>query len=245
MKYKVYYWRNKKGWFLPPDENSGNLGDMLTPLILDYFNVNYEYTYNDDYNMIVVGSIAKLAKPNTVVLGSGFMKFDDQVEPNANYKFVRGPLSKNKILESNATTSDFYGDPAFLLPLFIDESKKTEEVGFVPHWSQYEIFKKSNPNLHIINVWHENCLEVIKNITSCKCIISSSLHGLIIASAYNIPSAWVEFDKLKNGRDKFIDYYESIDLLNVEPSKLDAPTFHNKSLSDYNLNNIIEVFKDI
>jgi len=246
MIYKVYYWRNKRGWFIPPEETAGNFGDMLTPKILDYFNIEYEYIYNTDYNMLVVGSIAKLAKPDTIVLGSGFMKFDDYVEPKADYRFVRGPISRNKILENNIAVADFYGDPGFLLPLFVDESKKLYDIGFIPHWTQYDFFKKQNPKLHIINVWQEDCLEVVKQITECRHIISNSLHGLVVASAYSIPAAWAEFSGLKNGRDKFIDFYESINLKNITPSTNNSNLkFYKNTLSKANIDAIVELFKDL
>lgn len=53
----------------------------------------------------------------------------------------------------------------------------------------------------------------IDELCSCDCVISSSLHGLIIAEAYGIPTLWVKFSDEINGDDfKFYDYYASIGL---------------------------------
>ncbi len=52
---------------------------------------------------------------------------------------------------------------------------------------------------------------MIDNILSCEIILSSSLHGLIVADAYNTPSSWIKFsNKVYGNGFKFRDYYASI-----------------------------------
>ena len=53
---------------------------------------------------------------------------------------------------------------------------------------------------------------VINEINSSTVCISTSLHGLIIAQAYNIPWVWLEiFDKNLTGDDfKFKDFFSTI-----------------------------------
>jgi hypothetical protein len=49
---------------------------------------------------------------------------------------------------------------------------------------------------------------VVEAITACHAILSSSLHGLIVAEAYGVPAAWMTItDKVKGGGFKFCDYY--------------------------------------
>ena len=68
--------------------------------------------------------------------------------------------------------------------------------------------------------------DIIDEITGSSFIISESLHGLIVAEAYNIPCVWVEFiDHLalqvnEDWNFKFLDFYESIGKHNMKSIKL-------------------------
>jgi pyruvyltransferase len=54
---------------------------------------------------------------------------------------------------------------------------------------------------------------------SCERIVSSSLHGLVIADAYGIPNAWLNSDggaggsRPGGGEFKFYDYFASVNKL--------------------------------
>ena len=58
--------------------------------------------------------------------------------------------------------------------------------------------------------------KVVRSIKKCEYIISSSLHGLIIADAFNIPNRrWVDRKTMPDidfYNRKFWDYYSSIDV---------------------------------
>lgn len=224
------------------NNTTGNFGDVLTPKLLDHFGVDYEFTRGSDYNAICIGSIARHAKKDTLVLGSGFMSKKNPCEINADWKFVRGPRSKAKLESHGGRTSEIMGDPALLLPLFCDESKKKHDVAIIPHVSQYAWAKENFPDYHVINLKTKNALTKAKEITECRTVISSSLHGIIAAHAYGIPAAYVEFkDGIKGDGIKFEDHYESIGI-KAELSTVEDPKF---TTGTFDIEKIAEFFKDL
>lgn len=224
------------------NNTTGNFGDVLTPKLLDYFGIKYDFTRGSDYNAICIGSIARHAKKDTIVLGSGFMSIKNPCETKADWRFVRGPRSKAKLESHGGKTSEVVGDPALLLPMFCDESKKKYDVGIIPHVSQYNWAKEQFPDYHVINLKTKNALAKAKEITECRSIISSSLHGIIAAHAYNIPAAYVEFELgIKGDGTKFQDHYESIGL-KAEKSTVEDPKF---TTGSFDMEKIADFFRDL
>lgn len=229
-----------KVWWLA---KGNNFGDLLTPYILDYFKIPYEYVPKPhNANCICVGSIAHKATSQTVVLGSGIIRADEKISPDANWMFVRGPRTRARVLEVGGVCPEIYGDPGLLLPYFCKESKKEFDIGIVPHFVDYNIVKNRYPNHKIIDVINSNPLEVAKEISKCRYIISSSLHGIIAAHSYGIPAAWVKFsDNLHGDGIKFIDYYESVNLTAV-PSTVENPIF---TCGTVDLQPIVNIFQSL
>lgn len=190
-----------------------NFGDMITPKIFQYFNIPFEYSGNCE--VISTGSIARYTSKNanTLVLGSGIISRTDKLSSTAIWKFVRGPMTRNRVIECGGECPTIYGDPGLLLPLMCDESKKKYDVGIVPHQIDFEIAKTRFPTYRVINLTTNDPFTTAKEITECRSIISSSLHGIICAHAYGIPAAWIKsFNSLKGDGVKFEDYYSSVSL---------------------------------
>lgn len=222
-------------------KDSKNYGDLLTPYIFKHFNISFEFADLSNANTLCIGSIIVHAKKDSIVLGSGLIKKKQKPNPLANYKFVRGPYTRSRILELGGTCPQVYGDPALLLPLIWEHQTPEYEVGLVPHIINYEEAKENFPYYKIIDLTKDPKV-VTQEITSCKKIISSSLHGIIVAHAYGIPAAWVKFSNKLVGDDiKFYDHYTSI---NLEPklSTVQTPIF---TVGKYNLNIIKDIFKQM
>jgi Polysaccharide pyruvyl transferase len=60
-----------------------------------------------------------------------------------------------------------------------------------------------------------NIYDAVKFISTCKAIVSSSLHGVVFAHSLSIPALPIQVtDKLYGGDFKFYDYYYSINVTN-------------------------------
>ena len=228
-----------------PGPKPGNYGDILTPHILDYLEIKYNYTTSFDH--LFIGSIASKAKSGTTVLGSGFIQENDKVNSKALYLLVRGPRSYQKVIDAGGIDeenvwNDIMGDPALLLPMLVDESKKKYDYGIIPHYKDYLWVKNAYPNERVIDILNEDPIEVCKQITECRAIISSSLHGVITGHAYGIPTAWAEFSNKVVGKGfKFKDHYEALGLEAIS-STVEEPIF--TTVTTTNMEDIRGVFLD-
>ena len=197
-------------WRTKPEP--GNFGDLLTLPIFRHFGIKVELN-KKQFEALGTGSIIQDALPGTRVFGSGIITLRDEPCPHAVYEFVRGPLTRNRILECGGTCPEIYGDPGLLLPRLVPAQHKTVDVGLVPHFVDYEIIKQKFPNEHVVNLLNSDPMQVVDQITKCKKIVSSSLHGLVCAHAYNIPAAWIQLSSLVKGDNaKFYDYFSCMQI---------------------------------
>ena len=200
---KAYWWR------------AVNFGDTLTPIILEHFlKEEIEFSSEPGNGRIVgVGSIAHHAKAGDVVWGSGSNRPGRDINgKDIKVLATRGPLSESQF--KNTKTSGIYGDPAILLPMiYHPEIKKTHKVGYLPHYVDKAHAEKAHSGDLIDGIGKMVDIQadwktVIDQVLSCEKIVSSSLHGIIVAEAYGIPAVWVQYsEKIIGGDYKFQDYF--------------------------------------
>ena len=163
----------------------------------------------------------RLAHKNTIVCGAGIRDKNQDIK-YTNALFVRGPHTRNNLLQRDIYTPPVYGDCGLLLPDFYTPNfTKKYKLGIIPHYVDYskvlELYGNKSDIL-IIDVKEPNIERTIKKIAKCEKIISSSLHGLIISDAYNIPNKWIKFSNNINGDDiKFHDYFLSVKRVDKTP----------------------------
>ena len=204
-----------------------NFGDCLQPYILKHYGFTPVYSQLMRSDIVLAGSIMQWIPNNYrgIIMGTG----GDDVSydfPLAKIIGVRGYKTLKNII--NLTDRGVVGDPGLIMnKVFPEVILKKYQIGIVPHFV--------DKHHSIINAWAtrygEQCLvidvlrspsKVIKNIKSCQAIVSSSLHGLIIADAFDIPNhRFVIRDTMPtNFFDyKFDDYYSS---LNVNEKPLEV-----------------------
>ena len=181
----------------------------------------------------LIGSIIGYGNlKNVIICGSGIKNPKIRLigKPQKVYS-VRGPKTREILLANHIDCPPNYGDPALLLPIFYHPSvSKKYRYGFVPNEATNEddvimcvknmgIVEGDYLIIHMVE--YHDWTDIVDDILSCDYIVSESLHGLIVAETYKIPSCWVEFTMhAKYWSFKYLDFYESIGKSNYESVKL-------------------------
>ncbi len=215
-----------------------NFGDLLNENILRRFGYEAEREEFTTAEMTAVGSLLDriidrgnmhindvrrqedaLRDVPMYLWGPGFMYDYEDTDHKPVRPFIvkalRGEISRKQL--SDFMGEDVHcvlGDPGLLAPYLVPPQKKKYEVGIVPHHYDSKDerilqLKEQYPDSLLINV-KQKPERVIRQIAQCRRIISTSLHGIITADAYNIPSCWCEVsDKVEGNGHKFHDYFSA------------------------------------
>lgn len=180
-----------------------------------------------------IGSIITFFRLNNgIIWGSGIInqnQIDEIKGRPMKICAVRGPKTRNLLLEKGMACPEIYGDPAMLLPfVYKKQLSKEYSLGIIPHFIDVDCGFVNNHRdevgVKIIRVQdYTNWTDFIDDICKCEMILSSSLHGLIISETYGVPNIWAKFGEYVEGWDfKFQDYYESIGKEGINPVLVDG-----------------------
>ena len=195
-------------------DKNDNFGDKLNPLLVSILAgkrvSRVPYGYGRSY--FAIGSILHRADHRSMIWGSGFIQPDSSCAGPPSHIFaVRGPLTAGVLRRSGIPCADVFGDPAILLPkIFNPPIRKHFRLGIIPHYVDKQArmlnYYAEQDDVLIIDIQDE-VPSFIRKVLSCNCIASSSLHGLIAAEAYGIPSTrLILSDEVIGGSFKFRDY---------------------------------------
>lgn len=236
-----------KAWWYHND-GLANFGDMMSPWLVRHITKQWVtlpkmHGFFKEEHYFIIGSILANTNAKSIVWGSGMLHPDQPVLAKK-FHAVRGPHTRNSLLKANKVVPEVYGDPAILAPRYFNPTNVSikYETAIIPHIVDYqqvkEIELKNNTGRLVINLL-DSIETVIEQIKSSKRVLSSSLHGVIVAHAYRVPVIWVKFsDKLK-GSDhnfKFHDYfggvesefYNAIELRDGVPNEKEVDAFFEK-----------------
>lgn len=244
---KLHWWRGKS--FL-------NFGDELNLHIISYLtNKRIKRVEKNNVDLIGIGSILdwfpKRVTPYEV-WGSGTLSPKELLSDESyNISLLRGPLTKS-LLKNEISVP--YGDPGILTSLLWDKSSQQKyDWGLIVHHAQVKSpwVKKlieNTPNSTLISVKTGDMSKLMSQISCCKNIASTSLHGLIVADSYCIPNIWLWENNLhRGGQWKFFDYFAGVNRLfidNINPAKLKSLSDIKLKESDFKYLNKIESVQD-
>ena len=207
-----------------------NFGDSLNVELIRLITgkkptiVNNSFTNpNNETIFMAIGSVIGWADKNTTVWGTGKISDTDATmfKEQPDIHAVRGPKTREEIIKRGFECPEVYGDPALLMPYFYRPKIDIQyEIGFIPHHIDKGLIpelRKQFPEVYFIDI-QSDTYQFIDNVLKCKKIITSSLHGQIVADAYNIPNAWIKLsDKVLGNGFKYRDYYTSVGRLDKDP----------------------------
>lgn len=226
-KISLFWWSEKR---LMKKEKE-NYGDLISKYIVEKLSgKNVEWVHPkkqgifnfNQKHYLAVGSILQHATRHSIVWGSGIVDREKKIA-NAQFLAVRGPETMRHLNEQGLDCPEIYGDPALLMPgMFFPKIEKKYKFGILPHYVEYKVISEKYSgieNLKVIDLMTNDVEKTTSEILACERIVSSSLHGVIVAHAYGIPAIWHKFSNKVFGDDvKYMDYYESVGIFDYEVS---------------------------
>lgn len=192
-------------------DGHANFGDALTPWLLPRYGVMPVYTAPERARLAGIGSILEQLPPefSGAIWGSGLLFGRPVSLPRARVVALRGPLTRELLGVSGSLP---LGDPGLLVARHYERPPVRWTLGVVPHGMHASsplvrrIALDGGRNVRVIDV-SRSPAAVIRDIGRCSAVLSTSLHGLVVADSFGIPAAWAAVERpLHGGTFKFDDY---------------------------------------
>lgn len=198
---EMYWWRGA---------GNKNFGDVLGPALVNHFTKKeIIFAEPEHSSLVTIGSISEHL-PNGyegTLAGIGMARSKTRKNfANADVLAVRGRLTLDRI---NTTQEPILADPGLIaIDLVKDLNlEKRYDCGIISHYSDHTRYSFSNSiNINILSPIED----VIMQAAQCKNIISSSLHGIVLADALGVPRMWKKYNRVQGNGFKFEDYASSI-----------------------------------
>lgn len=190
---------------------ANNFGDLLTRYWIERLTATkVEWVPPDQAEMFGCGSILDSVPIGFtgMLLGTGAMFAERKRHDlkRADIRVLRGPLTARLIFgDPEAGREIQLGDLGVLFVLKKPDVAKDCKVGSLPHYDDREPYK-SDCHLDI----RGGIETVVDQVARCERIVSSSLHGIILADALGVENKWVDCPRVRGGGFKFRDYAASL-----------------------------------
>lgn len=220
-----------KAWW---SRGLSNFGDELLAYLLANI-AGYDCVYDRKKNLVAIGSIVRFAEDHSSVWGSGIIRKNEPQIHKPTCLAVRGPLTREKLLEDGVDCPAIYGDPAMLFPLFYKPRENTaassDKTVIVPHFKHTHLMPQHDDfryvGLHVHSIY--DIEHIIDAIATAPRVVTSSLHGFIFCVAYGIPvTVFKRADKNIGGDNiKFDDFCAGVGLDPITIHTLDNDSSKN------------------
>jgi len=196
---KAFWWTDAK-----------NFGDLLTKYWIEKLTgAKVEWTECSKADLFGCGSIINGIPCGFkgAILGSGMM-YASESRPDlkgADIRALRGPLTAFRMEVKDVP----YGDMGLLFYLNRPTAvRKKYARGYLSHYA-VPIEGRVSPLHHLINI-QAGIEAVVGEVVKCERLVSSSLHGIILADALGIENKWIDEVAVAGEGFKFRDYAASL-----------------------------------
>lgn len=166
--------------------------------------------------LYAVGSVLDNVESNAIIWGTGLGRDWSRINGFPDIRAVRGKYTLDHLPNSYDKDKIAIGDPALLLPLIVKPRNipPKYQLGIIPHYEDYEVFngRYKIERSKIIDIRTLDVPYFIREVEECEYILSTAMHGLIIAHAYGKPAIWIRRPEMNVGDFKFYDYFSSVDI---------------------------------
>ncbi|NKX46088.1 polysaccharide pyruvyl transferase family protein [Roseicyclus persicicus] len=209
-----------------------NFGDTLSRLVVERVSGRRVVVVGPrQAELFAIGSLMHVAAkhfavprpgPRPILWGTGLLNpiFRREFLDNLDIRILRGPVGAAIC----RVPMRAFGDPGLFAPEAIGPvPARADRVAVVPHHSQMAdpaiaAMVARDPRLHLVDP--RGAPEAVcAAIASSAHVVSASLHGLVVADAYGVPSTWM--DPAEQGRMKYLDYAASIGRPLLHPVAID------------------------
>lgn len=225
-------------------DGTSNFGDLFTPFLLEYLHgVSVRNVRGVSPSLIrerilfgAGSTLQNISTKRVTVWGTGFMAWPRKPIRHipAEVLAVRGPKTAKIAEDLGWPIAPVYGDPGLLASLLVAQRPAEISYGVIPHFAHFDHISRNIDSfgLRLIDV-RKPLMYVLRQISGCEMVFSSSLHGLIVAHSMNIPAVRISGKYSLSGGDfKFDDYFESVDVA-CRPLEEDIDYFSKAKMDRY------------
>ena len=204
-----------------------NFGDYLSCIVVAEVARKLGLTKSNLTNgrkLLAAGSVLHFAQDGDIVWGAGVngkIALEQHTFQCLDVRMVRGPKTREFLKQRGGSVGAVFGDPALLLPSLFPRLKRQtepEKIILLPNLNEFEILKKRQiRSMKLISPFC-HWRTVLSEILTSELVLTSSLHGIILAESFGVP---VRFVMPIGGETlfKYQDYYLGTGrLLETEPS---------------------------
>ena len=210
----------------------GNFGDWLSPLIVSNYtdsrivHQSVSRVAKKDH-IIGLGSIGRFIKSNSIVCGTGISTDDLELNKNASYVSVRGPITAEVVKKSGGPNVESFGDPGILLSRIIPITRTSTNgrLALVRHFTHVDIplIKPENMDELDVLVGHPDEIRaLLEALNGYDAVVTSAMHVYIACQSYGIPCALITFegfeDAVHGNGIKYRDYSMGVGLPAINPT---------------------------